>query len=150
MNFIGFSNKDFPSIPPVFCMGAGEGKFVLLLENSRQPWNEGTLLAGDVDRHALLVALHFDLVSGLRVDMKYSDMDGVVLQRALSVGRGLVLAAGRYYFSVDHVCHIVWGSQGYSVNLHGAPLDPPGLAEAVKETLTNGLKNDPRLWAKAG
>ena len=150
MNFVGFSNKDFPKIPPAFRMDGGSGKFVLLLKNAQQHWQEGDLLAGDIDRHGLLVALHLGLPLALRTDLEEEDMDGIVLREALAVGRGLIPAAGTYYFSTDQVCHIRWGSHGYGVNLYGNLPKPPEMAGVVKETLTNGLKNDPRLWSRAG
>jgi hypothetical protein len=126
MHFIGFSNKDFPSVPPLLRMDDGYGKFVLLLNDRLQSAYEGIILAGGIDRHALLVALHLGLTSGLRADLAAEEVDSVVLNPIYQ--------------------NVGWGSSGWSI--YDPPSDP-NLVEMIKETLTNGLKNNPRLWTKA-
>lgn len=146
MRFIGFSNKDFPVIPRALSMPEGHGKFILLLNDRLQPAHEGVLLAGDIDRHALLLALYRGLTSDLRADLTVEEVEKKVLQPIYAlVGRSLVPAAGRYYFSTKHACHVGWGSAGWGI--HHAP-SVPNLAEVVKEVLTEGLENEPKLWAK--
>ena len=146
MRFVGFSKTDYPSIPPVLRMNDGYGKFVLLLNDRLQPPSEGILLAGDIDRHALLVALYLDKVLGLRSDLTTEEVDKIILNPIYaSVGRGLVPSAGRYYFSSKQVCHVGWGSSGWAI--YDPPLDK-NLTETIKTVLEDGLKNESRLWAK--
>ncbi|MDO8626136.1 MAG: hypothetical protein Q7K39_01605 [Candidatus Magasanikbacteria bacterium] len=104
------------------------GKLVLL--------SDGTLLVGNVDRHARLVAIY------TKHPLLASDPEKCAEEVEVDYRRqGQVVSAGK--FRADAT--VSWGSLGFDIG--GLPPREPGLAAAIEAAIAEAIQREPRLVA---